>query len=174
MTSNDKNLRLAYVLPWTQHSKNNFTSNSKIQELEDKLIQQIANSATSVSGSASILGQIPASIDTSGSLITREEMQAMFVQFQKSLPTTTGTESKKKDRTKRGNYSVFIPNDLGNGERSKRRYSDSTEYCPSHGYDIKPGHTPVSCTNRKDCHNELATIDSKMGGVTTNCFHHKQ
>ena len=67
----------------------------KIQELEDKLIQQIANSATSVSGSANIPGQIPASIDTSGSSITREEMQAMFVQFQKSLPTTaTGTESK--------------------------------------------------------------------------------
>ena len=26
MTSNDKNLRLACVLPWTQHSENKFTS----------------------------------------------------------------------------------------------------------------------------------------------------
>ena len=48
----------------------------------------------------------------------------------------------------------YIRNDLGNGERSKRRYPDSTNYCPSCGYDIKPTHTPGTCTNRKACHNE--------------------
>ena len=78
-----------------------------------------------------------------------------------------------KERKKRGKLAVFIPSYLGNGERSKQQYPDPTSYCPSHGYDIKPNQIPVLCNNWKDYHNELATIDNKMSGVSTNCFHHK-
>ena len=63
----------------------------KIQALEKKLEQQLANSSTRVRDS--IQGWIPASIDTSGSLVTREEIQLMFTNFTKNLPTqTTCTE----------------------------------------------------------------------------------
>ena len=66
----------------------------------------------------------------------------------------------------------YIPNDKANGERTKRQYIISTSYCSTHGYDIKPDHHSGNCTNRGEFHNELATIENMLGGVTTNCFHH--
>ena len=149
----------------------------KIQELEEKLNQQLANSATS-----SIPGRIPASIDTSdssksngsmASTVTKEEMMQMFAQLTQNfkpgecmvIPLTETKVGKKKNKF----GTNYIRNDLPNGERSKRRYPDSTSYCPSCGYDIKQTHTPTNCTNRKACHNEAATLENKLGGVTTNC-----
>ena len=152
----------------------------KIQALEAKIEQQLANIATN-----SVPGRIPASIDTSSSAsgagggsttstVTKEEMMQMFSQFTQNLQQEectvippTGTKVKEKKKNKFG--TDYIRNDLGRGNRLKRRYPDSISYCPSCGYDIKPTHTPTSCTNRKECHNEAATLANKMGGVTTNC-----
>ena len=78
-------------------------------------------------------------------------------------------KSYRKREEEKQVWNGCIRNDLGGGNRSKQQYPDSTSYCPSCGYDIKPTHTPVTCTNRKDFHNEAATIDNKMGGVSTNC-----
>ena len=88
-------------------------------------------------------------------------------QYTKINPTGTAVTGKEKEKSKFGTN--YIPNNLKNGQRSKHRYPDSTSYCPSCGYDIKPMHTLVTCTNRKSFHNEAATIDNKMGGVSTNC-----
>ena len=153
----------------------------KIAELEAKIEHQLANIATS-SGS-SIPGRFPATIDTSnsgstaggGSMnsnVTKEEIMQMFTQFQKNFQQGQSTEiapnaTKGKKKSKFGTN--YIPDNLGNGQRSKRRYPDSTSYCPSCRYDFKPTHTLTSCTNRKDNHNEAATLTNKMGGVTTNC-----
>ena len=101
-------------------------------------------------------------------------MMQMFAQMTQNfkqgectiIPPTTDTKVGKKKNKFGTNY---IRNDLPNGERSRRRYPDSTAYCPSHGYDIKPTHTPTNCTNQKACHNEAATLSNKLGGVTTNC-----
>ena len=71
----------------------------KIAELEAKLEQQLANSATS----KSIPGRIPATIDTSNSgsttgggsmnsTVTKEEMMQMFTQFQKNFQQGQCTE----------------------------------------------------------------------------------
>ena len=155
----------------------------QIQALEAKLEQQLANIATN-SGN-SIPGRIPATIDTNNSgstggggsttsTVTKEEMMQMFTQFTKNFKQgqcteITPTATKGKEKKKRKFRTNYIPNDLGNGQRSKRRYPESTSYCPSCGYDIKPMHTPVTCTNRKKNHNGAATITNKMGGVTTNC-----
>ena len=110
------------------------------------------------------------------STITKKEMIQMFSQFtqnfsqgQCTVISPTGTMIKDKKKNKFGEN--YIRNDLGNGNRSKCRYPASTSYCPSYGYDIKPTHTPKTCTNQKSFHNEAATIDNKMGGVSTN-FHH--
>ena len=152
----------------------------KIQDLEERLNQQMANIATN-----SIPGRIPASINTSDSsksnggggsttsTVTKEEMMQMFLQFTQNfkqgectvIPPTETKITKKKIKF----GTNYIRNDLPNVERSKRRYPDSTSYCPSCGYDIKPTHTPTNCTNRKACHNEAATLANKLGGVTTNC-----
>ena len=153
----------------------------KIAELEEKIEYQLANSTTN-SGN-SISGRIPATIDTinsgstsgggsTNSTVTKEEMMQMFTQFQKSLQQGQCTEittpaPKGKEKSKFGTN--YILNDLGNGQRSKRRYPDSTSYCSLCGYDIKPTHTSGTCTNRKTNHNEAATITNKLGGVTTNC-----
>ena len=59
-------------------------------------------------------------------------------------PTRTKVTSKEKKKSKFG--ANYIPNDLGRGEQSKRRYPESTYYCPLHGYDIKPTHTQLSHT----------------------------
>ena len=153
----------------------------KIQALEEKLNLQMANSATN----SNIPGRIPALIDTSDSsksnggggsttsTVTKDKMMQMFAQFTQNFKPgectvipPTGTKVTKKKSKFGTNY---IRNDLPNGERTKRRYPDSPNYCPSCGYDIKPTHTPGNCTNRKKCHNEAATLENKMGGVTTNC-----
>ena len=151
----------------------------KIQALEEKLNLRLANSATDIPG------RIPASIDTSDSsgsnsgggsttsTVTKEEMMQMFAQFTQNLkqgectviPPTETKISKKKSKF----GTNYIRNDLPNGERTRRRYPDSTNYCPSCGYDIKPTHFPTNCTNRKSFHNVAATLANKMGGVTTNC-----
>ena len=101
-------------------------------------------------------------------------MMQMFSQFTQNFKPgectvipPTGTKVKDKKKNKFG--TDYIQNDLGGGNRSKRQYPESTSYCPSCGYHIKPTHTPTTCTNRKKDHNEAATINNKMGGVTTNC-----
>ena len=152
----------------------------KLQVLEDKLKQQLANIATN-SGS-SIPRQISATIDTSisggstTSTVTKEEMMQMFTKFIQNLqqgqyteinPKGTKVPEKKTKKSKFGTNA--IPNDLGGGQQSKRQYPDSTNYCPSCGYDIKPTHTSVTCTNQKSFHNKAATINNYMGGVSTNC-----
>ena len=147
----------------------------KIQELEARIEQQqLANSATNT-----VPGRIPASISTGSSNgssagsttsnVTKEEMMQMFAQFSQNNKQGEGNTGTAKEKKKNRFDGEYIRNDLGNGERSKRRYPDSTNYCPSCGYDIKPTHTPGTCTNRKACHNEAATLTNKMGGVTTNC-----
>ena len=77
------------------------------------------------------------------------------------------TNEKREEKSKFGTN--YIPNDLGGGQQSKQRYPDLTSYCRSCEYDIKPTHTPVSCTNCKHFYNKAATIDNCMGGVSTNC-----
>ena len=103
-------------------------------------------------------------------------MMQIFPQFIKNFqqgqcteinPTQTKVAGKEKKKSKFGTN--YIPNNLGEGQRSKRQYPDLTSYCPSCGYDIKPTPTPASCTNRKSFHNEAATIDNRMRGVSTNC-----
>ena len=150
----------------------------KIQELEARIEQQqLANSATNM-----VPGRIPTSISTGSSngsiaggssatsTVTKEEMMQMFSQFTQNIKQGEGKAEPSKGNKKKNKFGTeYIRNDLGNGNRSKRRYPDSTNYCPSCGYDIKPTHTPSTCTNRKDCHNEAATLTNKMGGVTTNC-----
>ena len=98
----------------------------------------------------------------------------MFLQFTQNFKQgectvipPTGTKVKDKKKNKFG--TDYIQNDLGGGNQSKRQYTESTSYCPLCGYDIKPTHTPTSCTNQKKCHNEATTITNKMRGVTTNC-----
>ena len=153
----------------------------KIQDLEEKLNLQIANSVTN----NNIPGRIPALIDTSDSsksnggggsttsTVTKDEMMQMFAQFTQNFKpgecTVIDPKETKVGKKKNKFGTNYIQNDLPNGEQSKQRYPDSTNYCPSCGYDIKPTHTPFNCTNRKSFHNEAATIDNKMGGVTTNC-----
>ena len=92
-----------------------------------------------------------------------------FQQGQYTEINSTGTQvtGKKKKKNKFGTN--YIPNDLGGGKRSKRRYPDSTSYCPSCGYNIKSTRIPITCTNRKSFHNKAATINNRMGGVSTNC-----
>ena len=153
----------------------------KIQDLEEKRNQQMPNIATN----NNIPRRIPASIDTSDSsksnggggsttsTVTKDEMMQMFAQFTQNFKPGECTEippTETKVTKKKSKFGTnYIRNDLPNGERSKRRYPDSTSYCPSCGYDIKPTHTPTNCTNRKACHNVAATLADKMGGVTTNC-----
>ena len=100
----------------------------------------------------------------------------MFTQFTKNFqqgkctginPIGTKVTGKEKKKCKFGTN--YIPKNLENGQRLKRRYPDSTSYCLSCGYDIKPTHRPGTCTNRRSFHNEAATIDNKMGEVSTNC-----
>ena len=152
----------------------------KIQELE-KQLKEVANSMTN----NNIPGRIPALIDTSDSsksnggggsttsTVTKDEMMQMFAQFTQNFKpgecTVIDPKETKVGKKKSKFGTHYIQNDLPNGGRSKRRYPDSTSYYPSCGYDIKPTHTPTTCTNRKACHNEAATLANKMGGVTTNC-----
>ena len=108
----------------------------KIQDLEEKLNQQMANIATN----NNIPGRIPASIDTSDSsksnggggsttsTVTKDEMMQMFAQFTQNFKPgegtvipPTGTQVTKKKSKFGTNY---IRNDLPNGERSKRRYPE--------------------------------------------------
>ena len=125
----------------------------KIQALEEKLEHQLANIATN--SGRSIPGQIPAIIGTSTSggnitsTVTKEQMMQMFVKFTQNLQqgqcteiNPTGKKVTEKEKKKNKFETNYIPNDLRGGQRSKRRYPESTSYCPSCGYDIKPSHTP--------------------------------
>ena len=101
-------------------------------------------------------------------------MMQMFAKFTQNVQQgqctetiSIGTKVTGKEKKKNKFGTNYIPNDLGGGQRSKRRYPYSTRYCPSCGYDIKPTHTPITYTNRKQFHNEAATIDNKMVGVST-------
>ena len=124
----------------------------KIQALEAKIEQQLANIVTN----NSVPGRIPASIDTSSSgsggggsttsTVTKEGMMQVFSQFtqnfkQGKCTVIPPTGTKVKDKKKNQFGTDYIQNDLGGGNRSKRQYPKSTSYCPSCGYDIKPTHT---------------------------------
>lgn len=41
-------------------------------------------------------------------------------------------------------------------------------FYPLYGYDMKPMHTPVSCTGQKKNHNVAATITNRIGWYLTN------
>ena len=95
----------------------------KIQELEAKIEEQLANIVTN----NSIPGRIPASIDTSNSgsgggsttsTVTKEEMMQMFTQFTKNFQPGVGTDNNPTIKTrerKKGKFGTnFIQNDLGN------------------------------------------------------------
>ena len=64
----------------------------------------------------------------------------------------------------------YIPNDKANGETKKLRYprpaivqrTDLTSNLIT---------TVVTCINTDEFHNELATIEHMLVGVTTDCFH---
>ena len=108
-------------------------------------------------------------------MVMKEEMMQMIAKFTQNFqqgqcaeikPTGTNVTEKEKNKNKFGTN--YIPNDLGGGQQLKRCYLESSSYCPSYGYDIKPTHTSVTCTNRKSFHNKVATIDNRMGGVSTN------
>ena len=110
------------------------------------------------------------------STVTKEEMMQIFTkftqhfqqgQYTKIIPTGTKFTGKEKKKRKFG--ANYIPNDLGNGERSKRRHPESWSYYLSHWYNIKHNHTSVSCTNQKGFLNKVATITNQMEGVSTNC-----
>ena len=152
----------------------------KIVVVETKFNKQLANIA--MSSDNSIPRWIIATIDTSisssstsgGSIVTKGEMMQMFTQFTQNFQqgqcteiASTGTKVSGKKKGKFGTN--YIPNDLGGGQQSKRLYPESTIYCPSCGYDIKPTHTPVTCTNWKTFHNKATLLDNQMGGVSTNC-----
>ena len=83
---------------------------------------------------------------------------------------TTCTGGWEKQKTKFG--ANYITNDFLGGKQTKRRYPLSTNYCSTHGYDIKPDRHSGNCTNRGEFHNELATINNMLGGYIRNCFHH--
>ena len=166
--------RISQCSSWSSQRKRRKSKKA----IEEKLGQEQVNIATSSGGS--IPRRIPVTIDTSTSrgggsttsTVNKEEMTQIFAQFEKNFQPGTYTKinpagMKLKEIKKiEANY---IPNDLGRGRRSKRRYPESTRYCPLHGYNIKPDHTPVSCTNREKNHNEAATITHRIGGCLTNC-----
>lgn len=62
-------------------------------------------------------------------------------------------------------------NDLGDGQRSVRRY-DNNNYCWTHGFDIAPSHTSDNCPAPADGHCRQATIEDRRGGSTRNVFHY--
>lgn len=147
----------------------------KIQELETRLATVQYDQANGASSVGSAPGRIPASISTNDTALTKESMEAMFkawtaAQAPANPTPTPRTGGGNKQKTKFGTN--YIPNDKGDGERTRRRYPDSTSYCSTHGYDIKPNHHSGNCTDRGDKHNELATIDNMLGGCIKNCFHH--
>ena len=97
----------------------------------------------------------------------------MFAQFTRNFKPEHNNENNRQAPKKEGKFwAKFIPNGLGNGQRSKKRYPESTSYFPYHGYDIKPDHTSVTCSNQKGFHKEGATITNRMGGVSINCHFH--
>ena len=74
-----------------------------------------------------------------------------------------------------GKEKIFARNDKKGGERSVRRWPNSTIYCWSCGFDLKEDHhTKVAggCRWKKYGHKDDATIENRMGGSTRNCFHH--
>ena len=152
----------------------------KIQELEMKIQEQTANIVTD--NHCGIPRQVLAPINTNTnggtsttSTVSKEDMMQMFAQFTKNFNPEQTKENNRQAPKKKNKFGAkFIPNDLGNGQRSKRRYPESTSYCPSHGYDIEPDHTAVTCSNRKAFHKEEATITNRMGGVSTNCHFHTE
>ena len=123
---------------------------------------------------------MPALINTGDSALTKETMEAMFKTRTAAQATATPAPTPAraphlsgKDK-KRGKFEDnYIENNMPNGERSKRKYANSTCYCSYNGYDIDPGYHSGNCTNRLENYNEIAIIDNMLGGVTTNCFHHK-
>ena len=92
-----------------------------------------------------------------------------FQQGQSTEINPTGKKVTGKEKNKYKFGTNYILNYLGGGQRSKRRYLDSRSFCSSCRYDIKPTHTPLTCTNRKSFHNEAAIINNQIKGVSTNC-----
>ena len=133
---------------------------------------QQANGASSVA--PSIPGRVLALISTGDTTMTRESMEAIFKTWTVTQTTPLArlphTGGRKKHKSKLG--ANYIPNDKPNGERTLRQYPNLTNYYSTHGYNIKPDHHSGNCPNRGEFHNELATIEDMLGGVTTNCFHH--
>ena len=55
--------------------------------------------------------------------------------------------------------------------QSSRRSRDTTStwYCWTHGRTFSESHTSKTCRNRREGHQENATLHNKMGGSTKNC-----
>ena len=72
-----------------------------------------------------------------------------------------------------GKKKGFYLNNMKGGERSVRRFPESTIYCWSCGFDLKPNHLDNGgCKWKRPGHKDEATIENRMGGSTRNCFHH--
>ena len=117
--------------------------------------------------------------DTSPAQPTPEIMQQLYAMMQQSPSNGTGNHGggRGRDRENRngtgtgtGGRGGRARNDLGNGQRSVRRYSGSNNYCWSCGFDIK--HNSENCEYKKEGHNTSATITNRMGGSDTNCLHY--
>ena len=134
-----------FILPFTANESVFIQTIQKLQALEAKLEQQLANITTS-SGS-SIPWQIPATIDintcsgsSTPSTIMKEKMMQMCAKFTQNLQqgqctviNPTGTKVTGKEKKKRKLGTNYIPNNLGGEQQSKRRYPESTSYCPPCG-----------------------------------------
>ena len=83
----------------------------------------------------------------------------------------TQAASKDKENQPKKPKSKRIRNDLGNGERSVRRYPDCNDYCHTCGFDISPNHLP--CRHKKPGHDNTATITNCKGGCPRNCHFYK-
>ena len=116
---------------------------------------------------------------TSPAQPTPEMMQQLYAMMQQYPSNGTGNcvggrgrdcENRNGTGTGTGGRSYRARNDLGNGQRSVRRYSGSNNYCWSCGFDIK--HNSENCEYQKEGHNPSATIANQMGGSDANCFHY--
>ena len=110
---------------------------------------------------------------------TPEMMQQVYEMMQPYPSNGTGNRGggRGRDRENRNGTGTgtsgrggIARNDLGNGQRSVRRYSGSNNYCWSCVFDIK--HNSKNCEYKKERHNTSATITNQMGGSDTNCFHY--
>ena len=121
--------------------------------MQEALVAMSANSNATHSGPPSVI-----TAQTSGDAILRAENESLKRQL----------AEKKAPRTKFHNRS----DSKTSWDRTvtAKRYYQNNNYCWSHGHDIHPTHTGVSCKNKKEGHLPEATIHDRRGG--SNHFSH--